>query len=579
MKAEDKGFARVGSSKISNSTINFAGDEEATKYESQTWETGTNAPSAAVLVGNNSSSSGYQASADLTLENVTLSRKGFDAEGLSLLADETEPTEHEFKLLYAHGYSEDTKVTINVDSKTIDNIAEKYYFNEHVDFKLDGQNVKVGPLFKDGNYYESSTYLEDGEGNKTFLAGEVTTEKMFDGGDGLSESTPLLISSPTQLQKVSDNSTIISGAKYFKLTTDLVDENAIIYLPTNYDSTAKKGEMILDLDNHKVEYVLNPNETEEEFKDQGRSIALSENQILTIKNGSIDATDLKLKDGGKSLSLFSISDSAKNAQLILDHVDVTTQDWNPVYYTQGINSKVDIIGSNLTGGQYGVGTNASQGGEETTPVTINISDSTISTLYEKDLNTHPQTNEFFNTALFINVGAKVTVTNSKLYADRQCVVVRGGDLTINNVDLYYSGACYTKLDSNNRYDMYGKNSTWNKGNAVPIAGVFVGNNTNNAYSNYNMISFTNVTIQEVTSPSPATDIEDPIEGNTKPGKPYLLYANAESADRTVELTFDQASWDQFYLTDGSRIFHNDDNVKVTIDGEEYTWKISEVVEP
>lgn len=183
---------------------------------------------------------------------------------------------------------------------------------------------------------------------------------MFDGGDGLSESTPLLISSPTQLQKVSDNSTIISGAKYFKLTTDLVDENAIIYLPTNYDSTAKKGEMILDLDNHKVEYVLNPNETEEEFKDQGRSIALSENQILTIKNGSIDATDLKLKDGGKSLSLFSISDSAKNAQLILDHVDVTTQDWNPVYYTQGINSKVDIIGSNLTGGQYGVETNASQ---------------------------------------------------------------------------------------------------------------------------------------------------------------------------------------------------------------------------
>ena len=127
--------------------------------------------------------------------------------------------------------------------------------------------------------------------------------------------------------------------------------------------------------------------------------------------------------------------------------------------------------------------------------------------------------------------------------------------------------------------MYGKNSTWNKGNAVPIAGVFVGNNTNNAYSNYNMISFTNVTIQEVTSPSPATDIEDPIEGNTKPGKPYLLYANAESADRTVELTFDQASWGQFYLTDGSRIYHNDDNVKVTIDGEEYTWKISEVVEP
>ena len=237
------------------------------------------------------------------------------------------------------------------------------------------------------------------------------------------------------------------------------------------------------------------------------------------------------------------------------------------------------IGSNLTGGQYGVGTNASQGGDETTPVTINISVSTISTLYKKDLNTHPQTNEFFNTALFINVGAKVTVTNSKLYADRQCVVVRGGDLTLNNVDLYYSGACYTKLDSNNRYDMYGKNSTWDSGNAVPIAGVLVGNDKKNAYSNYNKISFTNVTIKEITSPSPATDTEDPTEGNTKPEKPYLLYANAESAEKTVELTFDQASWDQFYLTDGSRIYHNDDNVKVTIDGEEYNWKISEVVEP
>ena len=325
-------FARVGSSKISKSTIIFAGDKEAIKYESQPWETGADAPSAAILVGNNSSNSGYQAKADLTLEDVTLiqKEKGSDAEGSSLLADETEPTKHEFKLLYAHGYNEDTKVTIDVDSLTMDKIAGKYCFNEHVDFKLDGQNVKVGPLFKDGNYYESATYLEDSEGNKTFLAGEVTTEKMFDGGDG-SKEHPLEISEEQHLANINALSELLkTEALHFSLTKDL----DLSSLNLNRKYVANNFNGVFDGNNHvikglsKFDYIFNYVYGETTFKNFKVEIS---NGILTrvFKNDAIVSTQTDKKIGS---SVVYTTDT-KKLGITFDNVDYSSSD--DLYYDIG----------------------------------------------------------------------------------------------------------------------------------------------------------------------------------------------------------------------------------------------------
>ena len=215
---------RGGDVTISNSDIVFNNEfvtnnpDKDNLYEEGNWGSGNETPSGALIVGNRSSSA-YQYSTNLTLKNLNILEDIEDSSLFNTLAENEENT-NSFWQLYAYGNSgEELGTTISVDSSTYNKLDQsRVSINDNVTLVLDDSEVKTGNVFVDGDYYANATYTIDEEGNITILSGEVTTEKMFDAGDGLSEKTPLLASDDRKVYSFISEDVLSCGVTYFKLT-------------------------------------------------------------------------------------------------------------------------------------------------------------------------------------------------------------------------------------------------------------------------------------------------------------------------------------------------------------------------
>ena len=156
------------------------------------------------------------------------------------------------------------------------------------------------------------------------------------------------------------------------------------------------------------------------------------------------------------------------ASLTMDNVVLTT-DNNAIRTdpTSTAGAEINLTKTTIySEGNFGVATNANNVNYATTKdVVINIVDSYIY-MNPNAQNEAGKGNITDNTALFINVPSKVTVDGSTLVANRQVVMVRGGDLEMSDSKLILEAAT---IDGDSL------TMDWADGNTAPRAAMLLGN--------------------------------------------------------------------------------------------------------
>ena len=175
---------------------------------------------------------------------------------------------------------------------------------------------------------------------------------------------------------------------------------------------------------------------------------------LTLSNGTINWTGF----ANGTISAFSIE---KNGSLCLNAVKFTTN--GAAVFPNGDASKVEIIDCTIVAGTYAIGTN--NGLSKDNKLSINVSGSTLS-------GTGYVNNDKDNCTVIINIpNAKLTITDSTIYGERQSLFIRCGTATVTNTVINYTNA-YTGPTASS-YD----DATWGTGDEAPMSAVLVGDNT------------------------------------------------------------------------------------------------------
>ena len=129
----------------------------------------------------------------------------------------------------------------------------------------------------------------------------------------------------------------------------------------------------------------------------------------------------------------------------LDNVKMTTEKGSAIYVKTSKDASPTVIIEDsqiVSYGAYGIGTNAGTAAKGDDEADIQIIRSTIT--MNPDNKEGNAAND--NTALFVNVPAKVSVKNSTLTANRQVVVVRGGTVVIEDSELILNAGYVSPSD-------------------------------------------------------------------------------------------------------------------------------------
>ena len=285
------------------------------------------------------------------------------------------------------------------------------------------------------------------------------------------------------------------------------------------DSSVKK--IVLDLGGNKLTF------------GEAASYKVTGEGTVVFSNGSIEANKV---DAG-SFFLWGYQ-----SEIVLNGIEgVVTSGvigfGNNVEPKTALGSVV-IIDSNIkSSGYFGFSTNASDWQKSKVDVTIENSTITVST------------EDGDNCAVMMNVPGTFTVKGSTINADRQGIILRGGEIkaSIENTTINLSG----KYESKDKY----LTGAWKSGNEVPMGGIVLGDN-NSAYTpGLATVALNNVTVN--------------VDAEAKGVAKVYVYATAE--DVQVDLTITNADADAPTLVaddvvNGSNVTDNADVYKLTIDG-------------
>lgn len=199
---------------------------------------------------------------------------------------------------------------------------------------------------------------------------------------------------------------------------------------------------------------------------------------VVFQNGSLEFSKVMLDEGTASMAKVSISVGA-HGKLTLDNVKLTTAgsgllmstNQYPTPSGDTTDNCLTIKDSTLViKGHYGVGTNATNSDYIKGAVGLVIDNSTI-TMNPDEYGVGGKGDVKDNCALFINVPSHVTVTGSTLTANRQVVMVRGGELKMSDstIELVKDDEVTGDLNVN-----------WGQGINVPHAAMVLGNDDNDS---------------------------------------------------------------------------------------------------
>ena len=195
----------------------------------------------------------------------------------------------------------------------------------------------------------------------------------------------------------------------------------------------------------------------ESADEPSKCVWLVQNELV-FQNGNV-----KVESNGNGA--FDVDASAS---LTMDNVVLTT-DNNAIRTdpTSTAGAEINLTKTTIySKGKFGVATNANNVNNATTQdVVINIVDSYIY-MNPNAQNEAGKGDITDNTALFINVPSKVTVDGSTLVANRQVVMVRGGELEMSDSKLILEAAT---IDGDSL------TMDWADGNTAPRAAMLLGN--------------------------------------------------------------------------------------------------------
>ena len=339
-------------------------------------------------------------------------------------------------------------------------------------------------------------------------------------------------------KKISVLNVSITDDITLKKTADVADDIESIADMFKEGSVTKADRYVIDLGGNTL-----TQETDVQFAPHAMDVV--------FKNGELAFSDAKMPN---DKSVFNPTGSGK---FTLDGVTMTTAAATAILVEYGYEGEdgnevpviPEIVINNSTinaGGAYAVSTNASIKATEGAPVTgdetqisvvatdpevkITITNSTLTAGVSYNILTgkYENNNSVEGTALFINVPSDVTVDGSTLVANRQVVMVRGGELKMSDstIELVKDDSITNDLDV-----------TWTDGNSAPHAAMMLGNDySDNAYQYKTTVILDNVTFNVDASDytvvvasdySDATlvDQDDTVFAKGEDGKPIENFAS------------------------------------------------------
>ena len=385
----------------------------------------------------------------------------------------------------------------------------------------------------DSAYVDGTRYLGTYNAIGEFvpdLNSKVEDAPKFEDGTG-EENDPLIIKTADQLSQIAsaqqDEETM-----YFSLSGVEGDSLTVSTLLVGTNNEDKN--IVLDLS----EKTLN----------SSQALTALDGSSVSIKNGTI----------GSNGGLFVYND----ADLTLENVDINSFGIvvgpganQGVKEVKNINIKMD--GVHIKDSVMPFSTNASLFKDnQIENVNIDITNSS----FIAEAASHD------NVGFMVNIPATVNISNSTIKGQRQALIVRAGDVTLDNVKLEYeAGYFYNPTDTTDSTFNDDPNHYGNKdgdGNRVATAGIVIGDKSTTAYPGPASLTMKNVTYER-------TDIK-PSEGEgettTRSARtePYDIYMYGESDEYTATLNIDSTTWSQF---SEANIYKNQNSIINLLDKE------------
>lgn len=214
--------------------------------------------------------------------------------------------------------------------------------------------------------------------------------------------------------------------------------------------------------------IVNLNQKTLKNTNGSKAVYVTDSSVLTFKNGNLNTVD-QAKASNASFA------SASGGSIILDNVNYTAG-ISTCFFPKGDTTAITINNSTVsTSGTYVVATNAASSDNYGVVITITSSNLTTN-----------RTNSDAS-AVFINVGGTLNISDSTITGPRNALVVRAGVATVSGTHLV------SALSLDNKINSY-VNEDWKDGNEVPEYPVVVGDTKSNAYNADASLTLTNVTI-------------------------------------------------------------------------------------
>lgn len=364
-----------------------------------------------------------------------------------------ETTGNEYNIIPGTTQRKDPKVTVN-------NTVDAYVFVEVADATegLVRYAIADGWIPLDGVpnvYYRLVSAAQDVKEFSVLANDEVRYSKalenhdMTDGSGSLKRDINLTFNAVAIQAEPFANAEDAYKAKDSIITSDTnVIEAAIMDgMPVVLSADANVDSAVIDRAGADID--LNG----QELKIGGTTpIVLNSSKSISLKDGTLVLENQNSRRVGIAI--------CEGGNLELNDVNMTATDVSMVVDKGTNKATVDIIDSVITStDNYILSTNA--GNPETgANVVINIKNSTLIA----------QNSD--STAVLMNVPGTLNIEDSHLEANRQGLIVRCGNATVNNSTV--KSNVTTDVIQQNSWDYYDSNK-WGSGNEVPVAAVVVGN--------------------------------------------------------------------------------------------------------
>lgn len=364
-----------------------------------------------------------------------------------------ETTGNEYNIIPGTTQRKDPKVTVN-------NTVDAYVFVEVADATegLVRYAIADGWIPLDGVpnvYYRLVSAAQDVKEFSVLANDEVRYSKalenddMTDGSGSLKRDINLTFNAVAIQAEPFANAEEAYKAKDSIITsdTDVIEAAIMDGMPVVLSADAKVDSAVLDRAGADID--LNGRE----LKIGGTTpIVLNSSKSISLKDGTLVLENQNSRRVGIAI--------CEGGNLELNDVNMTATDVSMVVDKGTNKATVDIIDSGITStDNYILSTNA--GNPETgANVVINIKNSTLIA----------QNSD--STAVLMNVPGTLNIEDSHLEANRQGLIVRCGNATVNNSTV--KSNVTTDVIQQNSWDYY-DNNKWGSGNEVPVAAVVVGN--------------------------------------------------------------------------------------------------------